>query len=586
MGFESLPRSLVSSHAGLPASETVAVWSGQLSGTPGTLCHRVSDLADEHTVTRQHWIAAIGIGTLALALGLSLLWRFPPFLDEAIYSGWTERIAENPAERFVPLANGKEPLLEWLAAAVSTLGIDPFTAGRLVSAAASLGTLGLVAALGWVLAGRRVALASGFLAALCPFLVVYGVLGVYEALATFLVTASLSLQVALARTLRLDAALLLGVAFGLALLTKQSTLMALALWPLSLLLVDWRRAPLGRRIVRLAGLVFVSAAVSYAIFSILFLSEFRDDLDRLRTLYPVHSVREGLSNPGMWLEQNWPGYREVLTVYLTPLVILAAAVGTALGLRRTWRITAVLLAWGLAPLLAAALLADAPYPRYVHVAGPPLLVLAGAGCVWTGDALSSALGAGGRARVSRFALPLVIGLVVLQALVFDVRLAASPVSVVYPGLDDEQFVTGWPAGTGLEDVKVELERRSGTTGPTTVLLGPNAPSWLTFAMRNDPRFHFVAPAADDPAALYAIENGSPLPARTAPLEWSPVRRVERPRDGVPLVVSESGVRFGGRFIGSPEELRQLIVPDARFDAYVAQRPAVRSWVEAWYGARE
>ena len=32
-----------------------------------------------------------------------------------------------PPSRFVPLANGKEPLLEWLAAVVSTLGIDPFT---------------------------------------------------------------------------------------------------------------------------------------------------------------------------------------------------------------------------------------------------------------------------------------------------------------------------------------------------------------------------------------------------------------------------------------------------------------------------
>jgi hypothetical protein len=265
-------------------------------------------------------------------------------------------------------------------------------------------------------------------------------------------------------------------------------------------------------------------------------------------------------------------------------VILAAAVGIALGVRRTWRITVVLVAWGATPLLAAALLADAPYPRYVHVAAPPLLVLAGGGCVWTADALSRALRSGGRLRASRLALPLVLGLVVLQALVFDVRLAVSPTSVEYPGLDDEQFVTGWPAGTGLEDVKAELERRAGTSGATTVLLGSNAPSWLTFAMRDDERFRFVAPGADDPAALYAVENGSPLPARTAPLAWSPVFRIERPRNGVPLVVSESGVRFGGRVFTSPEELRQLIVPDTRFDEYVAKRPAVRSWVEAWYAA--
>jgi 4-amino-4-deoxy-L-arabinose transferase-like glycosyltransferase len=533
--------------------------------------------------TRQLGIAAIGIAAIALTLGLSLLWRFPPFLDEAIYSGWTERIADNPEERFVSLANGKEPLLGWLAALVTKLGVDAFTAGRLVSLGASLGTVGLVGLLGWIMAGRRVALTSAFFAAVCPFLVVYGVLGVYEALATFLATASLLLQVLLARTLRLDVALLLGVSTGLGLLTKQSTLFVIALWPLSLLLVDWSRRDLVRRFLRLAGLALVSGAVSYAIFSVLHLSEFRDDLDRLRALYPVHSVREGLSNPGMWLEQNWPGYREVLVVYLTPAVIVAGAVGLALGLRRSWRMTTVVAAWGLVPLLAAALVADAPYPRYVHVAAPPLLVLAGAGCVWTADAVAAALRARDRGRLAAFALPVLVVLVALHPLVFDMRMAARATSVTYPGLDDEQLMTGWPAGTGLGTVRSELERRAGPSGPVTVLVNSSTPpSALTFSLRNDSRFRFEAPESDDPGALLAIENGTPLPARLAPLDWRPVRRVERPRNGVPLVVHEAGVRFGGRFIASPEELRQLIVPDERFDAYVAGRPAVKEWLEAWY----
>jgi 4-amino-4-deoxy-L-arabinose transferase-like glycosyltransferase len=538
---------------------------------------------DEDRQTRLLWASAIGAATLALALGLSLLWRFPPFLDEAIYSGWTERIAASSSERFVPLANGKEPLLGWLAAAVTTLGPGPFTAGRLVSLGAALGTLGLVVALGWVVAGKRVALASGVLAAVCPFLVVYGVLGVYEALATFLTTAALVLQVLLVRTLRLDVALLLGVTLGLALLTKQSALFAVALWPLSLLVADWSREGLVPRLLRLAGLALAGGIVSYAIFSVLQLSEFRDDLDRQRDLYPVHSVREGLSAPGMWLEQNWPGYRDVLAVYVTPAVILAAAVGVGLGLRRSWRITTLVAAWGVLPLVAAALLADAPYPRYIHAAAPPLIVLAGAGCVWTGEAATAALRARGNSRSALFALPLVVGLVALGPLAYDVRMAVNPASVTYPGLDDEQFVTGWTAGTGQKTLQSELEGRAGRSGPMTVLVGTGSPpSWLTFAMRNDTRFRFVAPDGDDPSALYAIENGAPLPSRSAPLAWNPVRRVERPRDGVPLILHQSGVRFAEHFYSSPEELRQLITPDERFDAFVEGRPAVKAWLEAWY----
>ena len=531
-----------------------------------------------------YWVGAVSAG-LAVLFALALLWRFPPFLDEAIYSGWTARIADDPSERFVPLANGKEPLFEWLAATITTLGIGAFTAGRLISVVTWFGTIALVAAVGWVAGGRRVALASGFLSAICPFLVVYGVLGLYEALATFLVTATLLLQILLARTLRLDVALLLGASFGLGLLTKQSTLMAFALWPVSLVLIDWSRPALGARLARLTGLALLSAGVAFALASILRLSEFYDDLGRLRKeLYPVHSISDALSTPGAWLEQNWPAYRDVIGTYVTPAVILVAAVGVGLGLRRRAPLTVVLVAWVLVPLVTAALLADAPYPRYVHVVAPPLLVLAAMGCGWTADVLSAWLRPRTGRDVAPFALPLVVGVVALQPLLFDARLAVDPSSVTYPGLDEEQFVTGWPAGTGLKAMRRELEGRAGRSGATTILLGPQAPGWLSFAMRNDTRFSFVSSDSDQPGALLALENGAALPPRSDALSWGPVRRVERPRNGVPLVLYESGVRFRGRFVASPEELRRLIVPDARFDEYIAQHPAVKSWLEAWYDA--
>jgi 4-amino-4-deoxy-L-arabinose transferase-like glycosyltransferase len=274
----------------------------------------------------------------------------------------------------------------------------------------------------------------------------------------------------------------------------------------------------------------------------------------------------------------------VIATYVTPAVILAAAVGVGLGLRRKAPLTSVLMVWTVFPLVTAALLADAPYPRYVHVTAPPLLVLAAMGCVWTADALAASFRASTRRSLAPFALPVVVGLVVLQPLLFDVRLAANPTSVTFPGLDEEQFVTGWPAGTGLRAMKRELEARAGRSGVTVVLLGPQAPGWLSYTMRNDSRFRLVPSDSDEPSALLALENGAPLPPRSDSLAWGPIHRVERPRNGVPLVLYESGVRFRGRFVASPEELRRLIVPDARFDEYVAERPAVKSWLESWYGA--
>jgi hypothetical protein len=205
----------------------------------------------------------------------------------------------------------------------------------------------LVAALGELIGSRPTSLVSGLLAATCPFLVVYGSLGLYESVAT-----------------------------------KQSALLAFALWPFSLVLVDWSRPGLAARLARLGALALLSAAIAYAPFSILLLSELFDDLGRARSeLYPVRSLSDALATPGTWLEQNWPEYRGVLVDYVTPAVIVAAAIGVGLGLRRQPRLTTLFTAWTLALLFTTALLADAPYPGYIHMAVPPLLVLAGAGCV-------------------------------------------------------------------------------------------------------------------------------------------------------------------------------------------------------------
>jgi hypothetical protein len=102
-------------------------------------------------------------------------------------------------------------------------------------------------------------------------------------------------------------------------------------------------------------------------------------------------------------------------------------------------------------------------------------------------------------------------------------------------------------------------------------------------LRNDSRFSFVSSDSDTRSALLAIENGSPMPARSPPLLWHPVRTIERPRNDVPIVLHESVVRVGGRVFASPEDLRTMIAPDSRFDAYVDANPAVKDW--SWRGMR-
>ena len=87
----------------------------------------------------------VAIVVVHVALRLGLVWRFPPFWDELGYGEWARDVARDPAQRFVALQEGKEPLTSWLGALLTHLGAGYLTAVRLVSVGASLVTLFVIA---------------------------------------------------------------------------------------------------------------------------------------------------------------------------------------------------------------------------------------------------------------------------------------------------------------------------------------------------------------------------------------------------------------------------------------------------------
>jgi 4-amino-4-deoxy-L-arabinose transferase-like glycosyltransferase len=199
-------------------------------------------------MTRREWCAAAGaVGLYALTRGLRVA-LFPPFVDEGIYARWTQTVHDDPHQRFVALANGKEPLLTWAGAAVMDTGAGPLLAQRIVSTVAGLVTMLAVALIARELAGRRAALLAALLYAAIPFFVVHDGIGIMEPLLAAATTAALYLQIRLAREPRLATGLVLGVALAAALLTKASAVYALLLLPAGLLVLDRERDGLGRRV--------------------------------------------------------------------------------------------------------------------------------------------------------------------------------------------------------------------------------------------------------------------------------------------------------------------------------------------------
>jgi 4-amino-4-deoxy-L-arabinose transferase-like glycosyltransferase len=516
-----------------------------------------------------------------VATRFALLWRFPPFVDEALYASWAWQVFEDHDRLFVSLANGKEPLLPWLGALLMWVGFEPLTAVRLVSVVSGLVTLVCTALVARELGGRGAALVAGGLCVVLPFFVVHDIIGIYDPLATATAAAALLFVLRLARAPSTLDTVGLGVALGAGLLTKQTAYIALALLPLGLVLLDFGDDKWVLRAVGWVARVTIAAGIAVAMYSVVTLSEHYDDLARVRELlYPTHSVSTALVSPGYWLERNWPAFREPLAAYLTVPIILLVAVGTGLALRQRLRPALVVLAWGLAPIAAAVLLTEVPYPRYLLPAIPPLLALAAFGAVSAARELRRRV-SGGPALV---AAALLTALVVGPALVFDVRVLANPGTATYPGVDDEQYVTGWASGGPWPLVARDL-RRVHAGEPATVLMAEPVSDALRLLLRGEPALGVVREV--DGTTRYGVTNGVALREPPGAVAWRQLARYERPRGGTPVVLYERGVAVSGRFSRTPDELRRnLGLADREFDAFLDRHPDVRAWYLEWYDARQ
>jgi hypothetical protein len=252
-------------------------------------------------------------------------------------------------------------------------------------------------------------------------------------------------------------------------------------------------------------------------------------------------------------------------------------VGAAAGLRRRPALTGVLLVWAVVPVAAVTALADVPFVRWLLVAAPPLVVLAGLGSVEL-CALAWALVRGRRVRpVAAAVVALVL---LLPASVLSVRVLAAPASTALPGRDDVDYLREWSAGGPWPRVVRDLRELAGGSELVVATAG-NGFQYPTLVLRRSP-VTLLDEEAEIPAeALAGLENGAALADGPEVLTWRRARVYQRPRDGVPVVLLERAVRYGGRAMASPDELRAAIGSDADFDAWIDAHPAARQWLVAW-----
>ena len=544
--------------------------------------HRaVSRLASIDLPSRRIVALVAGLVGAYLLLRLTLLWRFPPHYDESLFAFWAWVGYEDPAQRWLPLADGQNPMQEWLGMGLIALGIEPLTSLRLLSLLAGLVAMATVAWLARGLAGKEAALAAAAIWVVLPFSLVYGVVGVADPIIAALAALAMALQMSLARRPRLDLAIVLGLVFGVGILVKLTMMSAVWLLPLGALLFDWRRERLGARLVRWLGCLALAGLIALALYQVLRLSPLWPELaDARDAALARHGLGTFLDDPGYWIERNWAQYRLAFRGYLTVPVIAASAVGLALMMRRSWRVGLYVLGWIAVPVAGLAALASEPFLRWLLVVVPPIVVLGGVGAVEMVRA-AARLGARRGEGTARLAGAAVCVVLLVPGLVWSIETIARPDTRLYPSRDDIDFVQGYSAGGPWFEVVDQLRS---VPGQFVVTTGGNGLEYPVLALRDRP-IRFVPASVNDPAALLALRNTrDPLPPSPEPLAWRTLRRWERPRDGLPVTLSERGVLVDGRFASTPAQLRRLLGGDEALDRYAADHPPVARWLAAWQRA--
>lgn len=393
------------------------------------------------SLKRQDWLILLAITLIYFGSRLYQLTSLPIFVDEAIYSRWAQISLHDASWRFISLTDGKQPLFMWVAMPFLKLFSDPLFATRFVSVLSGYATvLGLVYA-GFLLSGKRLGYYAAALGIITPFLFFYDRFAVVESMLTAAGIWMFCLGFLLSRTRRLDLALILGLAGGLALLVKSPAAIYLLLIPISYPFIAHTKIA-AKSTLHFLGLFGIAAVLAYAIYNVQRLSPWMHmiaDKNNDFVISPLQMLRE---NPyRIW--QNFVDSQRWLIAYLTlPLYTLVV-----LGWAKLWwdrRQFFLLSAWIWGPLTALITTALLYRPRYL-VFLVPYLLLAGASLL---------------PRQSKSAL-IVLGLLAILPLRFMGLAYHDPLRMPLHRADWD-YTSGWAAGNGVKEIAAYLESRADT----------------------------------------------------------------------------------------------------------------------------
>jgi len=392
-------------------------------------------------------VTFLGIILLYVILRLVHLLQVPLFTDEAIYIRWAQIAKNDPTWLFISLTDGKQPLFIWFMFPFLSIVKDPLIAGRLVSVFSGLlSVIGLFFLGKELFKNRCIGMVSALVYVISPFTLVYDRMALYDSMVSTVIIWALYLEVLFIRSVRLRTAVQTGLFIGIAMWVKTNAFFALYLLPFSILLFDWRKKDVKRRVIRLGILLGVIVVLSNGIYNILRISPFFYIIAQKNYVF-IYSFKEWLQHPLTYLIPNLTNLVSWFISYVTwPWIV--AMLGSFIIIRTQLKEKLLLLIWFVIPLSALSLFGKLLYPRYLLPMVVPLFPL----IAYTFVSIAKKI-------TNKVIVGVVIIIFCSMALISDNAILTDFIHAPIPQSDIEQF-TGWASGGGLTQIISILQKQS------------------------------------------------------------------------------------------------------------------------------
>lgn len=371
--------------------------------------------------------------------------KWPIFSDEGIYIRWAKVAWKDPSWRFISLTDGRQPLQTW--------GTIPFLklfsenalfAGRLFAVSTGFAGLLGIMTLTFYLWGKRAAKIAGFLFVFIPYFVFYDRIALIDSAVNAGFLWILFFSILLARTLRLDVALMMGFVGGLVLLAKSTSRMFIMLAVSApILFISNKKKEFVTKSINYVLLLGIAGANSLFFYNVQRLSPFFHYVEMKNTTF-VMTLSEFMQTPFAYFPHNI----KIIPLYIAWeagwLIVIFSIAGLFKLYKKDLRLFLYILAFIVGPFVAISFFAKVLFPRYLIFYASILIITATYFLTTLKPKMQNIL----------------LGILLFSMSILSYPMIFDPVKVSFPEVDRGQYIEGATSVWGAKELMTSLREKS------------------------------------------------------------------------------------------------------------------------------